>query len=67
MSNDEHRRRALAVSNAEIAECLRDLCFAMNMASDEYWVSKISGCVAGLDRAIGRLRHDVLNQEKTDG
>lgn len=61
--NLDQRLRALAVTNAEIAECLRDLCFAINMPDDGHRVNKISGCVAGLERATQRLRYMVLGQE----
>jgi hypothetical protein len=54
--------RALAVANAEIAECLRDLCFALNMPDAEGRVQKIAGCVEGLNRAIRRIETMVLGQ-----
>lgn len=57
---EDMRRRALAVSTAEIAEALRDLCFAMNMPASEARVAKIAGCMMALDRAQARVRGTVL-------
>jgi hypothetical protein len=60
---EDQRLRTLNVCNAEIAECLRDLCFAVNMPPTEHRAVKIGGCVAGLDRACARLRAVVLDQQ----
>jgi hypothetical protein len=57
---EDMRRRALNLSNAEVAEALRDLCFAANMPPGEARVGKIAGCMMGLDRAQARLRATVL-------
>ena len=40
----------------EMAECFRDFMFAMLLPSVEHRTSKIAGCVAGMDRALDRLR-----------
>jgi hypothetical protein len=41
---------------AETAEVLGDLAYIPLMPADEHRVAKVAGCVAGLERAIGRLR-----------
>lgn len=56
--------RAHAVANAEIAECLRDLNFALCMPEHEGRVQKIAGCIEGIERAVKRLRLNVLSQKE---
>lgn len=62
---DDQRQRALNVTNADIAECLSHLCMAANLPHNEHRVTKIAGCVAGIERAIARVETMVLGQKIT--
>lgn len=59
------RLRALNVANAEVAECLRDLCFAANMPASEHRNMKVAGCLEGIERAVRRIESSVLCQSVT--
>jgi hypothetical protein len=65
VNTEDAKHRSLNVSNAEIAECLRDLCYAANMPGNEHRIMKVAGCVAGMERAIGRIENNVLMQPVT--
>lgn len=60
--------RHLVLASAEITEVTRDLLFAELMPESEARVMRIAACIAGFERALSRLRYDVLKQErpKTD-
>lgn len=58
-------RRFLCVANAEIAESLRDLCFAVNLPGHEHRNTKIAGCLEGIERAVHRIENNVLKQRVT--
>lgn len=58
----EIRQRSLMVAAGEIAELLKDLCFAANAAWGESKVQRIGNAAAGLDRTTHRLRVAVLGQ-----
>lgn len=54
----------LRLACAEIAEALADAIFAMAMPPSESRVIRLAGCVAGWERAVERIRYDVLKQER---
>lgn len=56
--------RHLILASAEIAEAMRDLLFAELMPESEARVTRIASCIAGFERALDRLRYDVLKQER---
>ncbi len=62
LPEDEIRQRSLMVAAGEIAELLKDLCFAANMPWNEAKGQRIGSAVAGLDRVTHRLRVAVLGQ-----
>jgi hypothetical protein len=54
------RMRALHIANAELAEALRDLCFAANMPAGEGRVGKIAAATFTAEKAIERIRNNVI-------
>ena len=56
--------RYLTLAAAEIGEANKDLVFALLEAKTEHRVMKISGAVMGIERALNRIRHDVLRQPR---
>lgn len=62
LADDLIKQRSLMVACGEIAELLKDLCFAANAPFNEAKLQRIGGAAAGLDRATHRLRVAVLGQ-----
>lgn len=58
----EIRQRTLLVACGELAEILKDLCFAANAPFNEARAQRIGNATAGLDRTTRRLRIAVLGQ-----
>jgi hypothetical protein len=53
----------LKLACREVAEALADAMFALAMPAPSR-VAKLAGCVAGFERAVERIRYDVLKQER---
>lgn len=64
MSTPDTTAAHLRLACAEIAEALADAIFAMAMPAAEARVSRLAGCVMGIERALDRIRYDVLKQER---
>ncbi len=59
----EPRNRHLVLAMSEMAGCQRDLAESALMPPTEHAVAKLAGVAAGLDRAVARIRLDLLQQK----